>query len=126
MQEPEALEPGAGAGQQNVTELDAWLKCSALSALGMPVQEVSCQRETCKCMISACAPEMQTQLASFVMLIKMQHSASQRSTAQQSTAQHGTAQHSTAQHSHDTHARCLLSNLHCLSLSTFSMNIVNW
>lgn len=43
LQEPEALEPGAGAGQQNVTELDAWLKCSALSALGMPVQEVSCQ-----------------------------------------------------------------------------------
>lgn len=41
LQEPEALEPGAGAGQQDVTELDAWLKCGALSALGMPVQEVS-------------------------------------------------------------------------------------
>lgn len=40
VQEPEELEPGAGAGQQDVTELDAWLKCGALSALGMPVQEV--------------------------------------------------------------------------------------
>ena len=41
MQEPEALQPGAGSGHQDVTELDAWLKCGALSAVGMPVQEVT-------------------------------------------------------------------------------------
>ena len=40
VQEPETLEPGAGAGTQDVTELDAWLKCSALAAVGMSVQEV--------------------------------------------------------------------------------------
>ncbi len=34
------LEPGAGAGSQDVTELDAWQKCGALSAVGMSVQEV--------------------------------------------------------------------------------------
>ena len=40
VQEPEELEPGAGAGMQDVTELDAWQKCGALSAVGMSVQEV--------------------------------------------------------------------------------------
>ena len=40
MQEPETLEPGAGAGTQDVTELDAWQKCGALAAVGMSVQEV--------------------------------------------------------------------------------------
>lgn len=40
VQEPEVLEPGAGAGMQDVTELDAWQKCAALSAVGMSVQEV--------------------------------------------------------------------------------------
>ena len=39
-QEPEELEPGAGAGTQDVTELGAWQKCSALSAVGMSVKEV--------------------------------------------------------------------------------------
>ncbi len=40
VQEPETLEPGAGAGTQDVTELDAWQKCGALAAVGMSVQEV--------------------------------------------------------------------------------------
>ncbi|KAL0039508.1 hypothetical protein WJX77_000232 [Trebouxia sp. C0004] len=40
-QEPETLEPGAGAGTQDVTELDAWQKCGALAAIGMSVQEIT-------------------------------------------------------------------------------------
>ena len=40
VQEPETLEPGAGAGTQDVTELDAWQKCGALAAVGMSTQEV--------------------------------------------------------------------------------------
>ena len=36
----EVLELGAGAGRQDVTELDAWQKCGALSAIGMSVKEV--------------------------------------------------------------------------------------
>ena len=40
VQEPETLEPGAGAGTQDVTELDAWQKCGALAAVGMSIQEV--------------------------------------------------------------------------------------
>ena len=40
MQEPEPLESGAGAGTQDVTELDAWQKCGALAALGMTIDEV--------------------------------------------------------------------------------------
>ncbi|DBA81315.1 TPA: hypothetical protein ACH3X2_006925 [Trebouxia sp. C0005] len=40
-QEPETLQPGAGAGTQDVTELDAWQKCGALAAVGMSVQEIT-------------------------------------------------------------------------------------
>ena len=40
LQEPEELESGAGAGTQNVTELDAWQKCGALAAVGMTIDEV--------------------------------------------------------------------------------------
>ena len=42
-QEPEALEAGAGAGTQDVTELDAWQKCGALAAVGMTIDEVGVQ-----------------------------------------------------------------------------------
>ena len=39
-EQDEELELGAGAGTQDVTELDAWQKCGALSAIGMSVKEV--------------------------------------------------------------------------------------
>ena len=34
------MESGAGAGTQDVTELDAWQKCGALAAVGMTIDEV--------------------------------------------------------------------------------------
>ena len=46
-QEPEVLEPGAGAGTQDVTELDAWQKCGALAAVGMSIDEVSSPHLLC-------------------------------------------------------------------------------